>query len=46
MDANAEAESLTDGRNGTPQSVQVMIRSQEIKAEETEETEDAAGTSS
>ena len=40
MDAAARAESLTDGRNGTPQSVQVMIRSQEIKAEEPEETED------
>ena len=44
MDATAEAESLTDARNGTPQSVQVMIRSQEIKEEEPEEPEDAAQT--
>ena len=44
MDAAAEAESLTDERNGTPQSVQVMIRSQEIKAEEAEEPEEAPQT--
>lgn len=31
MDATAEPVSLTDSRNGTPQSVQVMIRTQEIK---------------
>ena len=42
MDATARAESLTDQRNGTPQSVQVMIRSQEIKVEEPEESEEAA----
>ncbi len=39
MDATAPAESLTDPRNGTPQSVQIMIRTQEIKTEEPEETE-------
>jgi putative membrane protein len=40
MDATASAESLTDARNGSPQSVQVLIRSQEIKVgeEEAEET--------
>ena len=42
MDATAPAESLTDPRNGTPQSVQIMIRTQEIKAEEQEEAETAA----
>ena len=44
MDATAQAESLTDPRNGTPQSVQVLIRSQEIKAEEPEAPEEAAQT--
>ena len=39
MDATAQAESLTDPRNGTPQSVQVMIRTQEIKVEDSEEVE-------
>lgn len=39
MDATAQAESLTDPRNGTPQSVQVMIRTQEIKVEDSEEAE-------
>lgn len=39
MDATAQAESLTDSRNGTPQSVQVLIRSQEIREEEPEEKE-------
>ena len=36
MDATAEAESLTDSRNGAPQSVQVLIRTQEIKETEAE----------
>lgn len=34
MDANAEAISLTSPENPAPQSIQVIIRSQEIKAEE------------
>ncbi len=34
MDAEAEAVSLTDSRNPAPSSVQVLIRTQEIKAEE------------
>ena len=44
MDAGASPISLTDGRNPSPQSVQVLIRTQEIKAEEpeTEETGKAA----
>ena len=33
MDANAEAESLTDSRNAAPTTVQVLIRTQEIKAD-------------
>lgn len=33
MDANADAESLTDSRNAAPTSVQVLIRTQEIKAD-------------
>ena len=36
MDANAEAESLTDSRNAAPTTVQVLIRTQEIKADEGE----------
>ena len=36
MDANAEAESLTDSRNAAPNTVQVLIRTQEIKADEGE----------
>ena len=39
MDATAEAESLTDSRNGAPQSVQVLIRTQEIKETEAERPE-------
>ena len=31
MDANAEAVSLTDTRNDSPQSIQVLIRTKEIK---------------
>ena len=34
MDANAEAVSLTDTRNDSPQSIQVLIRTQEIKKED------------
>lgn len=34
MDATAEAVSLTDARNDAPQSIQVLIRTQEIKADE------------
>ena len=40
MDANAAAVSLTSPDNPAPQSIQVVIRTQEIKAEE-EETEEA-----
>lgn len=39
MDATAQAESLTSSENPAPTSIQVVIRSQEIKAEEPEETE-------
>ena len=41
MDANAKPVSLTDQRNPTPSSVQVLIRTQEITVDETkaEETE-------
>ena len=39
MDATAQAESLTDSRNGAPQSVQVLIRTQEIKETEAERPE-------
>ena len=34
MDATAEAVSLTDTRNDSPQSIQVLIRTQEIKKED------------
>ncbi len=34
MDANAEAVSLTDTRNDSPQSIQVLIRTQEIKKDD------------
>jgi len=37
MDATAQAVSLTDQRNPSPQSIQVLIRSQEIKVQEPEE---------
>lgn len=40
MDATAQAESLTDSRNGTPQSVQVLIRSQEIKVDEEQNSQE------
>ncbi|MCI8304700.1 MAG: hypothetical protein HFF52_08745 [Lawsonibacter sp.] len=36
MDAEAKPVSLTDARNPAPSSIQVLIRTQEIKAEETE----------
>ena len=39
MDATAEAQSLTDSRNGAPQSIQVLIRTQEIKESEEEQPE-------
>lgn len=39
MDANAQPVSLTDPRNPAPSSVQVLIRTQEIQLEETEERE-------
>ena len=39
MDATAEAQSLTDSRNGAPQSIQVLIRTQEIKEAEEEQPE-------
>lgn len=38
MDAEAEAVSLTDSRNPAPSSVQILIRTQEIKTEEPELT--------
>lgn len=37
MDAEAQAVSLTDSRNPAPSSVQILIRTQEIKAEEPDE---------
>ena len=36
-DPNAPRESLTDSRNGEPQTVQIVLRTQEIRAEEGEE---------
>ena len=42
MDATAEPVSLTDSRNPAPSSIQVLIRTQEIKAEKEEEAEEAA----
>lgn len=42
MDNTAAAESLTSGQNPTPQSVQVLIRSQEIKVPDKDEDETAA----
>ncbi len=42
MDATAEPISLTDERNPAPSSIQVLIRTQEIKAEEEEMAEGAA----
>ena len=45
MDAAAETVSLTSPDNPAPQSVQVLIRTQEIKAEESEEPDAAAKNS-
>lgn len=42
MDSTAAAESLTSDQNPTPQSVQVLIRSQEIKVPDEDEEETAA----
>ena len=42
MDSTAAAESLTSGQNPTPQSIQVLIRSQEIKVPDEDEDETAA----
>lgn len=39
MDAEAEPVSLTDERNPSPSSIQILIRTQEIKVEEPEEPE-------
>ena len=44
MDASAAPISLTDQRNGSPQSIQFIMRSQEIKAAEPEAAETAAQT--
>ena len=48
MDATAEPVSLTSEQNGAPQSIQILIRSQEIKEDsgdtETEDAEAAANT--
>lgn len=45
MDAAAEPVSLTDPRNPSPKSVQVLIRTQEIKVEEPEAVTVSANTS-
>ena len=42
MDATAEPVSLTDERNPAPTSIQVLIRTQEIKEEKAEENETSA----
>ena len=44
MDATAEAVSLTDSRNPSPQSIQVLIRTQEITEPEEDEEEAAAAS--
>ena len=44
MDAKAQAVSLTDTRNPAPSSVQILIRTQEIKAEELTAEQLAAAT--
>lgn len=44
MDATAEAVSLTDSRNPAPQSIQVLIRTQEITELEEDEEEAAAAS--
>ena len=42
MDATASAQSLTDTRNPAPTSVQVLIRTQEIKSETSQQTQATA----
>lgn len=42
MDATAEAQSLTDSRNGTPESIQVLIRTAEITVPEEADTAETA----
>lgn len=42
MDSTASAESLTSSQNGNPQSVQILIRSQEIKVSKESEDEKSA----
>lgn len=44
MDSTAEAESLTSARNPAPQSVQILIRTQEIEADDDAETVENAVT--
>jgi putative membrane protein len=44
MDNTAAAESLTSHQNPTPQSIQVLIRSEEIKVPDEDEDETAAAT--
>ena len=44
MDADAEAVSMTSEQNPSPSSIQVLIRSQEIKEAEQEETEQEENT--
>ena len=44
MDATAEAVSLTDSRNPAPQSIQVLIRTQEITEPDEDEEEAAAAS--
>ena len=39
IDASAEAVSLTDERNDAPQSIQVLIRTQEIKEDDSAKEE-------
>ena len=46
MDAQAEAQSLTSDQNPAPQSVQILIRTQEIEAEEAEDETTSAQTES
>ena len=46
MDAAAEAESLTSAKNPAPQSVQVLIRTQEIEKPEDDENENDGGSGS
>ena len=45
MDSEAEVQSLTSSRNPAPQSIQILIRTQEIEVDE-EETETVSGTQS